>query len=48
MKKWNPDEWQGRSRKQVETQSTILYYTGIVAIIGIILYGLCETLSRLW
>jgi hypothetical protein len=36
--KWNPDDYQGRSKKQVENQYTAFsMFVGVVSIIGIAL-----------
>jgi uncharacterized membrane protein YidH (DUF202 family) len=34
--KWNPEDWQGRSRKQIESTNTIMYYTMIGLCIAIV------------
>jgi hypothetical protein len=41
--KWNPEDWQGRSQKQVEGYNTIVVYTMIVlfvAILGTTIYNI--------
>ena len=41
-KNWNPNDWQGRSRKQVETSETlagISMIAVIVMVIGLVIYN---------
>ncbi len=42
--KWNRNEWQGRSRKQVENNNKVFEYSLILIIIGLI-FGLAVILS---
>jgi hypothetical protein len=42
--KWNRNEWQGRSRKQVENNYKVFEYSLILIIIGLI-FGLTIILS---
>jgi hypothetical protein len=39
---WNESEWQGRSKKQVESINYSLYYTFLSAIVGLLIYGLIK------
>ena len=37
--KWNPEDWQGRSKKQIETNNAIMYYSVIcLAVVGAFVY----------
>jgi hypothetical protein len=41
-KEWNESEWQGRSKKQVESINYSLYYILLTAIVGLLIYGLIK------
>lgn len=34
--KWNPADWQGRTRKQVESTNTIMAYTFMGVVIALV------------
>jgi len=44
-KKWNPSDWQGRTRKQVESNGKIMGYTFMVVVAAFVLYGLFSLTS---
>lgn len=45
--KWNRNEWQGRSKKQVETNNRVFGYSIILTILGLIfgllIFGSCKS-----
>lgn len=42
---WNESEWQGRSRKQVESTTYSLYYTIATAVVVLLIYGLIKIIG---
>lgn len=45
--KWNPEDWQGRTRRQVEEHNTLLFYTITVGICAFLLYGVLSLIDGL-
>lgn len=43
--KWNPKDWQGRTKYQVETNYKIMGFAFMVVFAGLVLYGLFSLTS---
>jgi len=39
-KKWNPSDWQGRTKQQVEGNAKVMGFTFMVVVAAFVLYGL--------